>query len=306
MSPQDPVLAFGPTGACGSAAAIEAHRRGAKVYLAMRDPKKELKGIQEKGNEETYIRVQADLSKPETLKQAVEKSGAKTAFVYCVFESQDSMRSSFDALKEAGVTYVVLLSSFKVQDPPNSEENTKEMIGAVHAKCEVALQESGLAYTAVRPAFFNSNIFWGVEEIKKGEVEILYPNVRYDYLAPSDIGTVCGALLVEASLRKEAGQSFYLCGPELLTQRDAHAVIGKTLGKEIKVKEIDEQRWFEKMAHMPKPVLDSLVGGLRESNEGNDMYSSIYEKAVENLRKYLEKEPLKLGEWVEQHKQAFA
>jgi uncharacterized protein YbjT (DUF2867 family) len=306
MSSSTPVLVFGPTGAVGSAAAIEAHKRGAKVYLAMRDPKKELKGIEEKGNEESYIRLQADLSKPETLKQAVQTSGAKTAFVYCVFESKDNMRSSFDALKEAGITYVVLLSSFKVQDPPNSEANTKEMIGAVHAKCEVALQESGLRYCAARPAYFNSNIFWAVEEIKKGEVEVLYPNVRYDYLAPSDIGIVCGALLAEPRFQKEAGQSFYLCGPDLFTQRDAHAVIGKTLGKEIKVKEIDEKRWFEKMAHMPKPVLASLVGGLRESNEGKDVYTEMHGEAVQNLRKYMEGEPTRLGEWVEQHKQAFA
>jgi uncharacterized protein YbjT (DUF2867 family) len=302
---QSPVLVFGPTGGVGSAAAIEAHRRGANVYLAMRDPTKALKAIEEKGNEESYKRVQADLSKPETLKHAVQSSGAKTAFVYCVLEGQDSMRSSFDALKEAGITYVVLLSSFKVQDPPNADANTKEMIGAFHAKCEVALQESGLQYTAVRPAYFNSNIFWATEDIKKGEVEILYPNVRFDYIAPSDIGVVCGALLTEPRFQKDAGQSFYLCGPDLFTQRDAHAVIGKALGKEIKVKEIDEKRWFEKMAHMPKPVLDSLVGGLRESNEGKDVYAKIHGEAVQSLKKYLEKEPTKLREWVEQHKQAF-
>ncbi|KAF7570994.1 hypothetical protein PtrSN002B_002949 [Pyrenophora tritici-repentis] len=56
----------------------------------MRDMKKELKGIKE-GNEDRFIRVQADLTKPETIKEAVKTSGANKAFVYVIFESQDHM-----------------------------------------------------------------------------------------------------------------------------------------------------------------------------------------------------------------------
>lgn len=300
-----PVLVFGPTGAVGGAAAIEAHRRGAKVYLAMRDTNKQLKGIQEEGNNGSYVRVQADLANPETIKNAVRTSGAKTAFVYVVREAQDSMRSSFEALKEAGVTYIVLLSSFKVEDPLSSESNAQDMIGAFHTAAESALRETGVSYTAVRPAYFNSNVFWNLEDIKKGEVELFYPNVRFDYIAPSDIGTVCGALLAEPRFQKEAGQSFYLCGPELMTQREAHVVIGKALGKEMKIKEIDEERWYQKLGYMPKPILDTLARGMRESNSGHDVYGKIHEKGVENVRKYTEREPTKLGEWVEANKAAF-
>jgi uncharacterized protein YbjT (DUF2867 family) len=301
-----PVFVFGPTGAVGSAAAIEAHRRGAKVYLAMRDTKKELKDIEEKGNGDSYVRVQADLAKPETIKRAVETSGAKTAFVYVVHETQDGMRSSFEALKEAGITYIVLLSSYKVEDPLSSEANQKDIIGAFHAKAEAALKETGISYIAVRPAYFSSNILWNLKDIKKGEVELLYPNVRFDYLAPSDIGTVCGALLVESRFQKEAGQSFYLCGPQLLTQREAHAVIGKALGKEIQVKEIDEEKWYKNLEYMPKPVLDTLARGMRESNSGRDSYAKIYNEAVQNLRKYAEHEPTKLEDWVKENRGIFA
>lgn len=301
-----PVLVFGPTGAVGSAAANEAHKRGAKVYLAMRDTKKPLKGIQEEGNSDSFVRVQADLAKPETIKTAVKTSGAKTAFVYVVHEVEDGMRSSFEALKEAGVTYIVLLSSFKVEDPLDSEANKTDMIGALHSAAESALRETGVSYTAVRPAYFSSNVFWYTADIKQGEVELLYPNVRFDYLAPSDIGTVCGTLLAEPRFQKEAGQSIYLCGPELLTQREGMAVIGKALGKEIKVKEIDEERWFKKLAHMPKPILDTLARGMRESDAGKDDYGKIYKDAVENVKKYTEREPTKLEDWVKQNKAAFA
>ncbi|CAG5181346.1 uncharacterized protein ALTATR162_LOCUS9716 [Alternaria atra] len=298
-----PVLVFGPTGGVGSAAAIEAHKRGSKVYLAMRNTKKELKGIQEDGN--SYVRIQADLAKPETIKQAVKTSGAKTAFVYVIYETKDAMRSSFEALKEAGIMYIVLLSSFKVQDPLTSEANKKDNIAAFHAAAEGALRETGVPYVAVRPAWFNSNIFWNVEDIKKGGVEVLYPNVVYDYLAPSDIGTVCGTLLTEPRLQKEAGQSIYLCGPKLMTQHEGYAVLSKVLGKEIKIKEIGEERFSQKYGYMPKPVLDTLVRGMRESNSGHDSYAEIYDKGVENLRKYTEREPTKFEDWVKENQAAF-
>ncbi|KAI2484012.1 NAD-binding protein [Pyrenophora tritici-repentis] len=271
---------------------LEAHRRGAKVYLAMRDMKKELKGIKE-GNEDRFIRVQADLTKPETIKEAVKTSGANKAFV------------AFEALKEAGITYVVLLSSFTVQDPPSSEANKKSMIGAIHSETEVALQESGLEYTAVRPAYFNSNVFWEHQGIKKGEAELLYPNVHFDHLAPSDIGLVCGSLLIEARFQKEARSSFYLCGPNLLTQREAMETIGKALGKELKIKEVDQERWFQKLEHMPRPLLESLAKDLKESDEGKDVYTKIHEQAVKNFRKFAEREPTKLEDWMKEHKAAF-
>lgn len=63
------VLVFGPTGTVRCTAAIEARRFGAHVWLAMRDTNKPIKGLSESDLEsERYTRVQADLTKPDTLK----------------------------------------------------------------------------------------------------------------------------------------------------------------------------------------------------------------------------------------------
>ena len=43
----DNVIIFGPTGAVGTAAAREAGKRGAKVWLAMRDTNKKIPGLDE-------------------------------------------------------------------------------------------------------------------------------------------------------------------------------------------------------------------------------------------------------------------
>lgn len=106
------VILYGPTGAVGGAAAVEACQRGAHVWLAMRSTSKEIQGFD--SNAEVYSHVEADLPKPESLKGAVSKSGAKTAFAYANFQSSYSMRASFQTLKDVGITYVVMLSSFTV------------------------------------------------------------------------------------------------------------------------------------------------------------------------------------------------
>ena len=90
-----------------------------------------------------------------------------------------------------------------------------------------------------------------------------------------------------------------------MTQRAAHDIVAKTLGRDIKVNEIDEQAWFKKMEHMPRPVLESLAEGLRENNAGKDMYHGLYEDAVKNIRIYAGREPTKLEEWVAANKAAF-
>lgn len=308
MSSTQKAIVFGPTGAVGRTAALEARRRGAHVYLAMRDTSKAISGLN--FLDTGYTRVQADLSDPASLTRAVEESSATTAFVYCLFTGHNHMASSFAALKDAGIKYVVLLSSFKVAQNAR-ETDMDDFVAAGHAKIEIALEESGLAYAAVRPAYFNSNVLWNLNEIKSGEVGLLYSDVKFDYLAPEDIGAVCGAILVEPSFQKpdrDRGRSkaFYLCGPELLSQQHAHKILAQRLNREIKIKEISEKAWMEKYSYMPSPALEALLKGLRSSHEGYDMYERMYENAVSNVKKYKEAEPMKFEEWVEANKAAFA
>ncbi|KAJ4395641.1 hypothetical protein N0V91_010707 [Didymella pomorum] len=307
MSSDHNVLVFGPAGAVGCAAAIEAHRRGAHVWLAMRDTNKTIKGLSVSDLEsKRYTKLQADLTKPDTLKKAVEQSGATTAFVYTVFESKDSMRGTFDTLKAAGIQHVVVLSSFTVKGPAEDPKNMEGFIEAAHAKTEVALKESGLASTAVRPMYFTSNVFWYTEGIRSGKVELLYPDIRFDYLSPTDIGTVAGAVLSEPRFRSQHQQVIPLCGPQLHTQREAMGIIGDTLGRKIEIQELTEDQFYEKQAKigMPPPVIKTITAGMRKSNEGHDSYPD-HAEVSQNVSKYAERDPMTLADWINANKIAF-
>jgi uncharacterized protein YbjT (DUF2867 family) len=300
------VLVFGATGAVGCAAAIEAHRRGANVWLAMRDPSKTIKGLSEEDlKSERYNRVQADLSVPETVRKVVQQSNAAAAFVYTIFESQDNMRGTFEALKDAGCKHVVLLSSYSVKGPAGDERNMEYFIESIHAKVEVALENSGISSTAIRPMYFNSNLSWYQDDIRQGRVQLLYPDVKFDYLSPADIGSICGAVLSERSFQAKDKQIIPVCGPELMTQRDAMGVIGRVLGHDIEIEELDEEAWYEKQLKvLPRPVIDSITHGMRESHEGHTMFSNFAEASA-SILKYTGRQPTKLQDWIEDNKAMF-
>ncbi|KAJ4355268.1 hypothetical protein N0V95_003098 [Ascochyta clinopodiicola] len=272
----------------------------------MRDLTKKINGLSESDKDsKQYTPVQADLSKPETVKQAVQKSGATSAFVYTIFESADNMRSTFCALKKAGIEHVVLLSSYSIKGPAEDEQNMRGFIQKIHAKTEVALRDSGISFIAVRPMYFTSNLFWHLNEIRSGTVQLLYPDIKFDYISPTDIGTVCGALLSEPYFKLERYQVVPLCGPELYSQRQAMELVGNTLGRKIEVQEINEEVWYEKqLKQMPRPVIDSITNDMRASNSGHDSHPDFAEVSA-NISKYAEREPTKLKEWLEANKAAF-
>ncbi|KAM0554811.1 hypothetical protein ACHAPJ_006544 [Fusarium lateritium] len=101
------VIVLGATGNVGSIVAANLHKDGVETFLASRSIHKpvpsEIADLQ---------RYQIDLTKPDTVQAAVVQSGATRAFMYCLMESQDGMRSVIEALKKGGIEFVVLLSSY--------------------------------------------------------------------------------------------------------------------------------------------------------------------------------------------------
>lgn len=304
------VLVFGAAGGVGRAAATSASKRGAKVWLAMRDPQKTIPGLSKAEEEEAgFERIQADLSDPSSLKAAVAASKATTAFVYTIMTTADSMKTTFATLKESGITTVILLSSFSVR-PSAEEAQHYDFIPSAHAKVELQLIDSGIKYVTVRPAFFNSNILWHTDAIKAGEAKLFGTKARYDYIAPEDIGAVIGTLLTTPSARlpenEKNGKSIYLCGPKLMDRVESLGIVAGVLGKEIKVTETDEAGFWEDMNHLPKPVAESVLKATKGNTPPNTEFDdAFWSAAVENIRKYAEREPTSFVQWVEAHKDEF-
>ncbi|RBA21871.1 hypothetical protein FPRO05_00218 [Fusarium proliferatum] len=303
-------IIFGATGAVGRAAALEAQSRGAQVTLAMRNTKKPIPGFTSELEKKLgFTRVQADLSDPKSIERAVSESGATVAFSYILFEAEDGLLETYNAMRRAGITHVVLLSSFCVTEnggaKPSSEAD--EILAVVHGKAELALAESGLAHTIIRPAYFSSNIQmledW--DEVKSGQLELAHPDAPFDYLAPEDVGVLAGTQVTATPPSGELVIS--QCGPELLSQRAAWKVVGEGLGMDISIKEINSDEHREKLRSrgFPEPLIKSAVERLANlARDQESLYEpETYREASMNFRKYTGRQPTTFKAWVDKHRE---
>ncbi|KAJ4344851.1 uncharacterized protein N0V89_012595 [Didymosphaeria variabile] len=277
------VIIFGAAGAVASAAALEAKKRGAKVWLSVRQSELQpLNQISELASAKGYRRVVADLTNPSTVTQAVKTSGATTAFLYTVFACQDGMRAVFNALKDAGVTFVVLLSSYAVKDPPSSMQKTKGSAWH-HAQAEIALQSVGLDAAVLRPMYFCSNLFLVAHGAKHGVVELFRPETVFDFIVPGDIGAVAGGLL---ATRNHKGV-IILNGAELMTMRDAIHVVAQATNRTVEIREIYEETFRRNMKHLPEVDLQSLAANhIEYSTKPKEELFPKHSEAVENLQRF--------------------
>ncbi|KAK5656967.1 hypothetical protein OQA88_3490 [Cercophora sp. LCS_1] len=308
-------IVFGPTGNIGAAAALSLPSfTTSPIILAMRDTSKSIPSLSPSfESSHPYTRIRADLTDPASLTSAVASTGATHALLYLV-PSQDNMRSALEALKEAGIKFIVFISSSSVRDDP---QNVKphDLISYMHAQVELNLEElfGPEGYVALRPGFFNTNASsWWKAGIQKGQVKLFAGGLTVDWISPSDIGRVAAAVLAG----KKTGKLVGLLGPENLSFRDGLQVIAKVLGKEVEVVDVDAEEAVKNFLEigLPEFVAKHLVESFGEGEKkwgdlGARAFVSgeeSYETAVGNVEKLTGKKSLRLEEWVEENKGLFS
>lgn len=305
----DNVIVFGPTGEVGGHTALEASKRGAKVWLALRDPSKPIAAIPadvEKAGK--FARVQADLSDPISVANAIKVSGAKAAYLYVIHGSTDHMRGALQALKDAGVEYIVFLSSGSVggkEDDPYSIP-PEEMIPYLHAQAEISVEEVGFPYvTILRPWAFASNHFkLNLDKsVKPPKANIVYLDAKSDNIVPEDIGAVGGAVLVD---RPSNGKDIIvLHGPELKKTEEIWAIIKRVTGRDdIDTTPLSEDEFYKKLSKvMPAPAAKYLTqcqAAWRSAEHW--MPEAGLATAKANVKKYTGREATKFEDYIAAHK----
>jgi uncharacterized protein YbjT (DUF2867 family) len=304
------VIVFGPTGNNGSVVAQTAHQKGAKVWLGMRDTSKAIPGLtpeaEKAGN---YTRVYADLSKPDTVAAAVKTSGATRAFIYVAQGTPDHMKATAEALKASGIEFVVLLSSSTIGDTNPADVPPSEIIPYHHARLEVTLDEvfGPDGYVAVRPGGFATNLLRQKQGIVAGEVKMYGLGFKIDCITPVDMGGVIGTILVEGPLDGE--RKVFVYGPQILSQKQALEIIGKVLGKQIKLTPVDADTalagYLAKGA--PKPLAEHMIKALGDTDPTleDGSWLAHYQEGMANVKKYTGKPALGFQEWVEANIELF-
>jgi len=233
------ILVVGASGNIGSQLVKQLDAKGQKVRALVRDTKKAPQG-------KNVEAVQGDLNKPETLDAAFK--GVDGVFVVVAASEQMAKheKNAFDAAKKNGVKHVVLLSvaGASTQSPLS--------LGKWHGESEQNLAKSGVGYTVLQPTMFMQNTLGNLHTIKsEGKVYFATKNGRLPVIDVVDIAATAASILQNPSSHN--GKTYYLTGPEALTQTQMCEKISKVAGKSVQYVDIPSSALTDNLKKMGLP-----------------------------------------------------
>ena len=177
-----------------------------------------------------------DLRDETTLDRAVRD--VRTIYHICPNVSPDEVeigRRIIAAAQAAGIVHFVCHSVLHPQVEAMPHHWNKMRV-------EARLFESGLAYTILQPASYMQNILTGWRSIvEDGIYAIPYPpGTRLGIVDLEDVGAAACTVLTE---RSHAGATYELAGPEVLTQSEVADILGRQLGRPVRVVQVARDIW---------------------------------------------------------------
>jgi uncharacterized protein YbjT (DUF2867 family) len=240
------ILITGATGLIGGEILRNLSQAGVPARALTRDMKKvrEIPGV-------TW--VSADLGKPETLPAAFEGATKLFLLTHYLEDMVELQSNAIAAARAAGVNHVVKVSAFAASD------HSKAPIGRWHYQVEKELEESGLAWTHLRPHHFMQNLLAQAEYVIKESV-IYSPSGdgKIPYVDGRDVAPVAVATLTTPG---HFGKKYVLTGSEAISYRQAAEIIGTEIGKPVRF--VDESpkdaRARRVREGVPPAVIESVL-----------------------------------------------
>jgi uncharacterized protein YbjT (DUF2867 family) len=241
-------LIVGSTGIVGHQVLRQLSATGAKIRALTRNP-----------NEAHFPPpvevVHGDLAVPETLDACLD--GIDTVFLVWGAPSA-AVAPALERIARHARRIVFLSSPHKTPHPffQGAQPNPS---AALHVQIEQLIEGSGLQWTFLRPGIFAANALrWWSSRIRARDV------VRWPYLAvptapidERDIAAVAVRVLIEEG---HAGAEYVLTGPHPLSQIEQLSMIGRVLGRSLRIEEISpEEARRELPGIMPASVVNMLL-----------------------------------------------
>lgn len=171
--------------------------------------------------------VTGDLARPGTLDVAF--AGVRRLFLLAPdipgAEKLEIEANAIDAAKRAGVRHIVYLSAALRDREPQFA------IARYHRTTERKIEQSGLAWTHVRPIAFMSNVLLSLDTIKTdGAIYLPTANGKVSCVDPDDIAAVATAALTGD---RHEGKAYTLTGPQALSYAEQAQQLSAVLGSHI-------------------------------------------------------------------------
>jgi uncharacterized protein YbjT (DUF2867 family) len=198
--------------------------------------------------------VRGDLTLPETLESCLE--GIDTVFLVWPAPSA-TVAPVLERIAMHARRIVFLSAPIKTSHPLFQQPNPSR---ALVEQIERRIETSGLQWTFLRPGMFAGNArHWWVPQLRAGDV------VRWPYLAvptapidERDIAAVAVRALCEDG---HAGAEYVLTGPQSLSQFEQVTMIGRVLGRSLRIEEISADEARRELL-IPAMLLDAWAAAI--------------------------------------------
>jgi len=233
----------------------------------------------------------ADFTDPASLAHAV--AGVDTVFLVTVPPTPSAAHdlALLTAAQAAGVAKIVKLSAIG-----SGTEFEGAVVGAWHQAAEEAIENSGLAWTFLRPPSFASNFLGYRELIGKNEpIPNILGTAQQAIVDPRDVSAVAVAALLSDT---HNGQRYDLTGPELLTFADQAAILERVLHQPVKVTDVDAGIALSATG-MPPEAVAAVTTGVSWARAGGAAYVTDHVSGV------LGRPARTFEQWATDHREAF-
>ncbi|MEV2238190.1 NAD(P)H-binding protein [Micromonospora sp. NPDC049891] len=227
---------------------------------------------------------QADLAQPETLRPVL--TGARTLFLLVSGAGAHlDVNEILTVGRAGGVERVVLLSSQAAETRPQSVSH------APLREIERTIQDSGLAWTILRPGGFASNAYAWAESVRTRRTVVApFGEVGLPVVDPDDIAEVAAVVLRDDA---HAGRTYELTGPVLSTPRQRTTDLAHALGEPVRfVEQTPQEARAQMLQFMPAPVVDGTLSILGEPTAAEQRISP-------HVEQLLGRTPRTFAQWVE-------
>jgi len=240
------ILITGSTGLIGSEVVHLLSQAGIPARALVRNPGRE-RGLPH------ITPCVGDLAKPETLSPAFAGSTKLFLLTGNVEDALELQQNAIVAARRAGIAHVVKLSAFGASPHSNS------LIGRLHHRVEKELQESGLAWTMLRPHHFMQNLLGQANNIiDEGVVYSSSGEGRIPFVDTRDIAAVAVATLTGSG---HEGKKYVITGSQALSYREATEILAQAIGRPLRFLDepFDQARARLTRAGQPAWLVDSLL-----------------------------------------------
>lgn len=243
------ILVTGATGNVGSQVVKQLVARQVNVLAAVRSPNKA------QSLETDHVsHVEFDIEKPETIEKAlqgVDKVFLLTPLVPNMVEVSNNL---VEAAKKSGVKHIVKSSGMGAESEPGIT------LTRWHRAAEKAIEESGIAFTFVRPNGFMQNYanFFGHSIKTQNTFYLPMGEGKVSHIDARDIASVATVALTENG---HEGKAYEVTGSEAISNTEIAAIISQIVGRQIDYVDVSEDAASAEMKQsgMPEILVEATM-----------------------------------------------